>query len=500
MGRTGGIARIASLILVVSILAGCSKPRFPDRPNILLITVDTLRADHLSSYGYPRATSPVIDRLAAEGMRFDSASVQWPKTGPSFASIFTATYPKDNGIVRKVGVPMPQAFRMLAEILRSQGYETHAVVSNGALGSEFGFGQGFETYLESWKSPPPTPDADNTAAATVNAVANVIIEGLDGEKPYFLWVHYLDPHAPYTPPAEWSDRFQNDEWYSPEPKIDIRRDRPRRQMTGIGSSQVLDGRDELGFYVARYDAEIAYADHHIGRLLATLEGKGLLDNTMTVLTSDHGESLGEHYYYFDHGRFGFQTCVHVPLIVHFPGVIPAGVDSDPVELIHLTPTLLEAAGVALDDGAWMQGRSLGSRLLGDGRLGSPESSPEPSLTSGTAYAFTEAGYGENRQWLKMVRDRRFKLTHATVSSDQRWIGGNGVPWILYDLDNDPGELENVAEDFPKDFRRLRRQLLDWWNAPTFDVEIDQDAGGEPQEPPEVDEKTRDQLKALGYLQ
>ncbi len=477
------------MALTVLSLNACSKSRLPEPPNILLITVDTLRADHLSSYGYPRATSPVIDALAAEGVRFENASVQWPKTGPSFASIFTATYPKDNGVVRRVGIPMPQGFRMLAEELQSLGYETHAVVSNGAVGSEFGFGQGFETYLESWKSPPPTPNADTTAAATVNALANDIIEGLDGEKPYFLWVHYVDPHAPYTPPGEWSDRFQGDPWYAPEPRIEINHDRPQMQMTGIGSARVLDDRDELGFYIARYDAEISYADHHIGLLLETLDAKGLLDNTLTAFTSDHGESLGEHHYYFDHGRFGFQTCVRVPFIVHLPGTIPPGVDSEPVELIHLTPTLLEAAGANLDDGVWMQGRSLAPRLW--------HVAPESPESEPPSYAFTEAGYGENRHWLKIVRDQRFKLTNAKVPSDQRWIGGAGVPWILYDLDNDPGELENVVKQFPREFHRLRRQLRDWWDAPAFEVEIDEDEGFEPRE---MDEKTREQLKALGYLQ
>ncbi len=479
--------RLAPLTVLLLGLIACSRSPFPERPNILLITVDTLRADHLSSYGYPRVTSPVVDRLAAEGLRFENPSVQWPKTGPSFASMFTATYPKDNGIVRKVGIPMPEKFRMLAEELKDRGYETHAVVSNGAVGSEFGFGQGFDTYLESWKSPPPTPGGDSTTAETVNELARAIIDGLDGSKPYFLWIHYLDPHAPYTPPEPWSDRFQDDEWFTPEPRIAIRADRDRQQMTAIGASQVLDGRDELAFYVARYDAEIAYTDHQIGSLLEAMDGNGLLDNTLTVFTSDHGESLGEHYYYFDHGRFGFQTCVRVPFIVHFPGVVPPGVDSEPVELIDLAPTLLEAAGVDLDDGRWMQGRSLSPRLW----------PPGDAPTEEPKYAFTEAGYGENRQWLKIVRDRRFKLTNATVPADQRWIGGPDVPWILYDLENDPDELENVAESFPAEFRRLRNVLRAWWDEAPFEVQVDEGTNAEPRE---MDEVTREQLKALGYLQ
>ena len=120
-------------------------------PNILLVTVDTLRADHLSAWGYERATSPSIDRLASEGVRFDLAQTQWPKTGPSFTSIFTSTYPKDNGIVRQIGIPVPCSFTLLAEALQRAGYGTHAVVANGAVGREFYFDQGFETFLESWK-------------------------------------------------------------------------------------------------------------------------------------------------------------------------------------------------------------------------------------------------------------------------------------------------------------------------------------------------------------
>jgi arylsulfatase A-like enzyme len=480
-------ARLLALLLSAALasLSGCSRP-VSQRPNILLLTIDTLRADHLSSYGYPRATSPVIDRLAAEGVRFEQTAVQWPKTAPSFASIFTASYPKDNGIVRKVGVSLPLEFRMLAEELQAQGYATYAVVSNGAVASEFNFNQGFDTYIETWKLSPPGPDVDPTGAEMVTQLARLAIGDHDPERPYFLWVHYLDPHFPYTAPEPWTNRFDQDEHFDPAEKIEIRYDREVRQMTGIGADQVLDEREELAFYLARYDAEILYADTHIGKLLESLEGRQLMEKTLTVVTSDHGESLGEHEYFFDHGRFGFQTCLRVPLIFHYPGVLEPRVDSDPVELLHLAPTLLEAAGVALEQGTWIQGRSLMPRLLGH------ESAPPAP-----AYAFSEAGYAIERKWQRIVRDRRYKLIYARAGDEQRWIAGPGNPMALYDLETDPGESKNLLHELPEEAERLQRALHGLWSAPRFDVLVDDE---ETTEQLEMEEETRRQLKALGYLQ
>ena len=202
-------------LAVLLIALGCASPEpevveeraaFPAGSNILLITIDTLRADHLGSYGYPRDTSPVLDRLAAEGVRFDQPAVQWPKTGPSFASIFTATYSKDNEIVRKVGIPLPFEFRMLAEELQAQGYQTRAVVANGAVAKDFHFDQGFDTFIETWKLEEKEPGMDLNGAEAVTDLARSLASGLDPDKPYFLWVHYLDPHFPYTPPADYADR------------------------------------------------------------------------------------------------------------------------------------------------------------------------------------------------------------------------------------------------------------------------------------------------------
>lgn len=510
--------RLLAALLLPALLAACTAcdrggasetepvEPLPGRSNILLITVDTLRADHLSSYGYPRQTSPVIDRLAAEGVRFDQAAVQWPKTTPSFASMFTATYPKDNNIVRKVGIPIPCEFEMLAETLQRQGYTTHAVVSNGAVGSDFYFDQGFETYIETWKLPQGEDGKDPNSAEAVTRLALSLLDKISQSgKPYFLWVHYIDPHFPYTPPGEYSDKYQNDEHWKPEPKIQIF-DKPNQQMTGIGQKQVLDGRDELDFYVARYDAEIAYNDLHIGHLLDEMKKRGMMNKTLTAFTSDHGESLGEHAYYFDHGRFSFQTCLRVPLILHYPGVLTPRVDKDPVELIHLAPTLLEAAGVQLPGGAWKQGRSLTARLRGVRPIPTAPQAPdgEESATSanpgGTqpGLAFSEAGWETHNKWQKVVQDGRFKLVLAQTRPDQRWIGGEGVLFTLYDLGNDPGETRNVADQFPQDTERLKRALWAWDRAPRIDVKTDT-VGGACGDQRSMDEETRKLLESLGYL-
>ncbi|MEM7481021.1 MAG: sulfatase [Acidobacteriota bacterium] len=476
-------------------LGGCvteDPPPIPPRSNILLVTVDTLRADHLSAYGYPRETSPVIDRLAAEGVRFDQPAVQWPKTGPSMASMFTATYPKDNGIVRRIGQPLPCRFEMLAETLQRAGYQTHAVVANAALASDFYFDQGFDTYIETWKLDPPEDGSDPNRAEAVTQLALGLLDRIESEKnedgqtkPYFLWVHYLDPHAPYVPPGEWRDGFQDDEYFDPTERITIA-DKPRQQMTGIGRDQVLDGRDELAFYRARYDAEIFYTDFQIGRLLEEVDVRGLRERTMTVFTSDHGESLGEHRYYFDHGRFGFQTCVRVPFIVHYPGVLAPRVDEAPAELLHLTPTLLEAAGVELEEGQrWRQGRSLTPRLLGE----TPEA---PTL------AYSEAGWETKNKWQKIVRDERFKLVFAQTRPEQRWIGGEGVRFTLFDLREDPEETRNVAEEYPEDLERLQRLLSAWNGADRFDPLLDE-VGGACGDERSMGGETESLLKSLGYL-
>lgn len=476
----------AALTLAVALLGGCSRaPEGP--PNILLVTIDTLRADHLSAWGYPRRTSPFLDQLAAGGVRFAEAQVQWPKTGPSFASIFTATYARDNGIVRRVGIPLPDSFRMLAEELGDRGYATRAVVANGALGKDFNFQQGFDEYVESWRRERAV-GGDTTGARHVTELAIELARGLESERPFFLWVHYIDPHFPYQPPADHRDRFQGDAHAGAAAgfEIDVHRELERRDMLGIGFGQVLAGRSDLAFYVARYDAEIAYADAQIRRLWGRLEEHGLTENTVTAVTSDHGESLGEHRYFFDHGRFAFQTCLHVPLILHAPRRLDQQVVETPVGLIDLAPTLLEMAGAELPQGRWMQGRSLLRYVGGDERR--PR---EPEVV------YSEAGYATDDAWQKVVRWGRWKLLMAPWQHDNRWIGGRGDRFTLYDLETDPGELHDLKDEEREIGKRLHDVMKAWLEREPFNARVE--AEGTAAGPATMTDETRKQLEALGYL-
>jgi len=482
--RLGSLALAAAAVFLI-LLTACGRPRLPDHPPILLLTIDTLRADHLSSYGYPRQTSPVLDALAAEGARFDFAISQWPKTGPSFASIMTSSYPKDNNIVRRVGIRVPCSYRMLAEELQAAGYDTRGVVANGALGREFCFDQGFDDYVESWKGAKSQHAID--AATVAGKVTDLALESLsraDEKKPLFLWVHYLDPHFPYTPPPEYAERFQGDGKVVTGEKVPIDLGSTRRFVGGIGVSQVLDDSDDLDRYVARYDGEIAYVDHEIGRLFDALRERGLWDRMLVVMTSDHGESLGEHGYYFGHGMYPFQDGLRVPLVVRFPRIVEPHVDPDPVELLDLAPTILEAAGVQLDKGRWAQGGSLFDRMWGQvsgkGRL-----------------VYSESGYAVHRKWMKSVSDGRFKLIWLPAIQEQRRCLGRASEYAFFDLHSDPGELTDVTDRHLAEMESFQRQLRTWFLAPRFELERDPETCTS--QTTETAPETIEQLKALGYL-
>ena len=389
--------RLAGLLAAVGPPVGCSKaPSAPvARPNLVLVTIDTLRSDRVGCYGYAPAVTPTLDGLAARGARFATAVAHVPLTAPSHASILTGRTPLGHGVRDNGAYVLPAGVRSVAEELRQAGYRTAGFVSGFPLKRRFGFDRGFlvfDDHLPRGKDARRTAYVERTADATTEAA----LRWLDAppptgapRAPFFLWVHYFDPHAPYEAPAEY--------------------------MAG--------GR-------APYDGEIAFVDAQLGRLLRRVEERAAGEPTLVLVTADHGESLGEHGE-DTHGIFLYDSTIRVPLLVAGSGV-PAGVVAQTVARgVDVTPTLLDFAGLPAKG---LEGRSLREAALGKALEDLPAyaESLHPQL---------QYGWAPLHAW----RTARYKLIEAPRVE-------------LYDLQADAAEAQDRAtQDAPR-VERMRREL------------------------------------------
>jgi len=291
-------------------VAGLAAAVFGAPPNIVLLSVDTLRADHLGCYGYEHNTSPAIDRFAREGLVFEDCTCEVPLTNPSFGAMLSSLYPRMTGTTRN-GLKMPDAVPLIAELFKNAGYHTGCVQSNWTLKAKLSaLDRGFDFYDDDfhekrWGIIKPERYADDV---TDRAIA--LLEKHTPDKPFFFWIHYSDPHAPYRFHKDFNPQNKRTFWRDNEDKVKI-----------------------------KYDSEIAYTDAHIARLLKALPA----ENTVVLFTADHGESLYEHNY-LGHGRRIYQDNLHVPLIVRGPGIAPGRI-ATPVRILDIGPTLLAFAGL-----------------------------------------------------------------------------------------------------------------------------------------------------------
>ena len=332
---------VATGTLALTLVGACGapapEPREPDPPaarSVLLISVDALRPDHLGAYGYVRETSPNIDALADGGWVFEAAYASVPRTGPSVASLLTGMF-----VRHEDEWAVPDTRQTLAEILRVEGWRTVAAVDNANLSNEQGFGRGFEVYRETWNE--SEAEIDKTYLITQTGIAH-LEQFAASEEPFFIWLHYVNPHGPYTPPAEFAEKFMEDEHFDDSVRL-----RPGSGYVGmIRRREYVEGEGRVGYYVAQYDAEVAFADDEIGKVLTTLDAHPALAETLVVLTADHGESLGEDDVYFKHGPLIGEAHVRVPLIMRVSGdaVDPARI-ATAVSLIDVVPTVLDLVGV-----------------------------------------------------------------------------------------------------------------------------------------------------------
>ena len=364
--------------------------------NVLLISIDTLRADHLGSYGYAAAQTPTLDALAARGLRFAHASTTTPLTLPAHTSLMTGTFPAWHGVRDNGGFYVSDDQITLAEVLRGRGYRTGGFIGAFVLDSRWGISQGFDRYFDDF-------DLSRYEGKGLDAVqrpgADVVDHALswldeDNRQPFFAWVHLYDPHTPYAAPDPFRSRFP---------------------ATVVGA----------------YDAEISYADSQVARLIARLSDTHRLDSTLIVVVGDHGESLGEHDEQ-QHGFFVYEGTVHIPLIVAGPRV-PARVVQDQVRIVDVMPTVLDSIGVPIPKP--VQGRSL--RALDNG------GHPDLLALSETYYPRYHYGWSD----LQAVGDGRYKFILAPERE-------------LYDLQNDPGEAHNLASANPQRAAALEKALRD----------------------------------------
>ena len=413
--RSSSTGSLRACLAAALLASACGEASTPRAPNLLLITIDTLRADRVGAYGDGAGATPAIDALAREGWRFDPAVTPVPLTLPAHATILTGLEPPHHGVRGNGAFALPQAHHTLAEILRARGYATAAFIGAFPLDARFGLDQGFDVYDDDVGGGRGDFHYAERPATEVVAAA---IRWLDarGTTPYFAWVHLFDPHDPYEAEAAWAARFPGDP----------------------------------------YRGEVAATDAAIATLFTSLRARGTWDDTSIVVTSDHGEALGDHGEQ-THGFFIYESTTRVPLIVKPPARYRGPRRSGPARLADVMPTALTLLGLPVPAG--LSGVALTS-------------------STGTTEAYVETLMPQlDYNWSPLygVRSTRWKYIHAPEPE-------------LYDLNADPHERRNVLVEQPAEATRLRGRL----------AVIAQSAGTGAASQARPDAETARKLESLGY--
>jgi len=364
------------------------------QPSVILVTIDTVRADHIGCYGFADIQTPTLDGLAHDGVLFQRAISQVPLTWPSHAAILTGAYPFQNGVQDFTGQPLEARFRSVAQAFKAHGYATGAVVSAFVLDRSWGLARGFDYYDDAFSAETFQKKdiglVDRKAAESVNHAISWLSK--HSQQPFFFWLHLYDPHSPYDPPEPYRSQY---------------RTHP-------------------------YDGEIAYADHELGRLVAWLKSKHAYDQTMVVVLSDHGESLGDHGEK-EHGFFIYNSTVHIPLIVKPPAGsgIHTGSVAAPVETIDVAPTLLQVAGIK---------DPIQNQFGAKGLFGAQAQSKDQTYSE-TFYPFSSFGWSP----LHGLETSRYHYIEAPAPE-------------LYDVQADPAEKNNLASQQTATVAVLKEKL------------------------------------------
>jgi arylsulfatase A-like enzyme len=453
--RAADVALIVLAILVM-LAAGCARNQ---RPNLIIVLVDTLRADHVGYHGYARDTSPAIDALAASSIRFMNHYSHSSRTGPAVASIFTGLHPRSHGVVNPLSHfdakgTLGDEQTTLAEILSENGYHCAGYVTNFNVSPRFGFAQGFDSY-ESIK---PDAAAGFGRAEDVNAAA---IETLrEGDEPFFIYLHYMDPHSPYAAPPRYRFRYVDRNY---DGEINGR----HIQLDGIISGKVdVDGADRTHL-AALYDQEIRYFDDEFDKLLGFLERQGLRDNTIIVFVADHGEELFDHGSVL-HGYTLYEEQLRVPLFIHDPRADASRTVDAVTRHVDILPTLLELMNVSYP-GA-LQGESLVPLVRG----GETELPAAPVFAQASLRA------------VKTIQKRSFMVDGWKLI--ETLIPAPGEE--LYHVADDPVETRDLLVEDSEVASRLRARMR------RFEESLPIGVGGVV----ELSDEDQARLRSMGYLE
>ena len=468
----GHLQRALAGLSLIQALASCSAGSPPTFDHIVLISIDTLRADHLGSYGNERVETPRIDAFASEGVLFEQHVSVAPVTLPSHTSLMTGTYPRTHGTPRN-GFIVDESNTLLAERLRDAGFTTAGFVSAVPLASSFGFAQGFDSYDEPVRrvlGNDRDPAITRRADWMTDRVLQWLDEGGAQAERLFVFVHYFDVHYPYENGEPWDSMYRDEDMPDAGGSMQdlhrLRRAFRRSDPEAAGLSRAR---------AAAYAGGVTWTDGQIGRLLDGLAERGLLDRSLVILTSDHGETMDSHpEELWDHGLTLFEETMHVPLILRFPSGWQAGRRvSQLVANIDLAPTLLEWLSLPPLEEA--SGTSF-APLVAGGTL--PPRAPvfleamEPSDKLADAGALR----WRNERKRRAARSQQWKLLFQPWNGEVR----------AYDLLLDPGETVPLAPGAPEP-RQLQLDLEEWAAGPV-----------RPERREALDPETREQLRALGY--
>ncbi|MGA1863996.1 MAG: sulfatase [bacterium] len=438
-------------------LDGCESHRSVKRPNIFLITVDTLRADHLGCYGYPKDTSPSIDRFASNALLFENCFSNASETWSSCASILSGFLPHETKAIERLSLPM--GAEILPIILKSLGYKTVGVVSNYILRKKSGWAQGFTIYDDSLEDREVVRDWPERIAEHTTDRAIELIEQFHKE-PLFMWIHYQDPHGPYTPPDNFAKKFRN----PGQKPFYLEVNKTLSGFGGIPSYQRLGENRDFYYYVSGYDGEIRYHDEHFKRLTDTLNRFGLFDDAMIIFTSDHGEAMGGHNYYFAHGENLYNSVTHVPLIIKYSSK-SAGRRTDFVQHIDIVPTILKMLNLETD--LRFRGRNLLEKSGGESEI----------------FAEVKSLLVKDEFRFSIIMDG-FKLIHTPGLEKTE----------LFDLRTDPEEQNDlIAEEKHRDRAKdLQVRLARLQGEDLLHLNLNN-------KPQKLTDEEKEKLKSLGYV-